>query len=254
MSAGVEIGKVIAGTESNYWIEGYANSAGGIGAKHEYYNASDKTIKYVTFEYVPYNTVGDIVVDSVSHQAEKRGKITGPIEPNEKVTAEWDILWYNSTISTVKVKSIFVQYMDGSEEVINEEDIKFIENEDSVYYERRGKEEIAKQEEEEAKRKESIEKAGLRKSYTLSYISFLVFFTLKNIKTDEVAKFHANQGLLLFIVEVIAVLVSYIPYVGGWLSFALWALAIVFSIVGIVNVQHDKQKEVPVIGKIKLLK
>lgn len=254
MSAGVEIGKVIAGTDTNYWVEGYANSAGGIGAKHEYYNASDKTIKYVTFEYVPYNSVGDIVVDSISNKAEKKGKITGPIEPNEKVTAEWEILWYNPTIATAKVKSIFVQYMDGSEEVINENDIKYIDNEDSVYYEKRGRKEQADKAErdrkEQADKAENDRKAGLKKSY----LSFLVFTRLGAAKTDETAKFHANQGLLLFIIEVIAVLVSFIPVAGGWISFALWAFAIAFSIIGIVNVKNNKEKEVPLVGKIKLLR
>lgn len=93
----------------------------------------------------------------------------------------------------------------------------------------------------------------------LSYIFFLVFFTLGQAKKDETAKFHANQGLLLFILEAIG-LASYAPLarINTVLGFAVQAafviFAVVFSVMGYKNVNRDKMKAIPLIGKIKLLK
>ncbi len=113
------------------------NSAGGVGVEHFYYNGSEKEIKYLTFTYVPYNSVGDVVYCTVSGQDEARIKITGPIAAGEKakkLTVSEDALWYNTTITTVKIKSAHIQYMDASEATIAGEDILSIDDKSSEYY------------------------------------------------------------------------------------------------------------------------
>ena len=152
MSAALEIGKLCPGTTelmfsgngSSY--EGWTsspNEVGGIGVRHTVYNASDKSMKYITFVYVPYNRVGDPVASKVGGDVEARGKLTGPLEPNGKANVEWKILWYNPTIAEVKLKEVIVQYMDGTEETIKGEDILDIDSPESVYYQKRGKQERA---------------------------------------------------------------------------------------------------------------
>ena len=98
----LEVGRLYPGTTelkfrsdgSSYegWSYGKPNNVDGIGVKHEYYNASDKTMKYITFVYVPYNRVGDAVACSTSGTVEARGKLTGPIQPNTKSSIEWEVL------------------------------------------------------------------------------------------------------------------------------------------------------------------
>ena len=238
----LEVGRLMPGTTelkfrdngSSYeaWSVGHHNNVGGIGVKHEYYNASDKTMKYITFVYVPYNRVGDVVACSTTGTVEARGKLTGPIQPNTKSSIEWEVLWYNPTITKVVLKEVIIQYADDSEETLSGEDIKNIDSTDSVYYKKRGK-------------KEQTRKA---------YMSIMVLSCLNKAKQDETIKFHTNQGLLLLIAEVLALFIGVIPFVGGIISLVIWAFAIVFSIKGILDINNNKQNEIPLIGKIKLLK
>ena len=63
----------------------------------------------------------------------------------------------------------------------------------------------------------------------------------------EGGKFHLNQALVLNLASLIC---SWIPLVG-------WLLAIVifvFWIMGIVSAIKDEEKELPLIGKIQILK
>ncbi|HNZ63643.1 MAG TPA: zinc ribbon domain-containing protein, partial [Bacillota bacterium] len=79
------------------------------------------------------------------------------------------------------------------------------------------------------------------------------------------ARFHANQGLVLFLCEVGLVIVLSIlqaillaiSWRLGFLVTILWLLMIplaVVAIIGILNAINGKAKELPVIGKIKLIK
>ena len=127
------------------------NSAGGVSVFHtEFFNASEKEIKYLTFTYVPYNSVGDVVSCTIKKISEARCQLTGPIEPNRKDFIKWENLWYNPTISTAKIKEVKIQYMDDTEETISGEDIVDVENPNSKFYQLR---EIERKEEEEKNKK-----------------------------------------------------------------------------------------------------
>jgi len=83
----------------------------------------------------------------------------------------------------------------------------------------------------------------------LSYIGVLCLIPLLTKKDDEFVFFHAKQGLVLFIAEVITAFVAAIPFL-GWIIAPLASLLwIILSIVGIVNVLGDKTKELPILGK-----
>ncbi|MCM1090491.1 MAG: hypothetical protein NC092_13520 [Butyrivibrio sp.] len=69
----------------------------------------------------------------------------------------------------------------------------------------------------------------------------------------EGAKFHLNQGLVLAIGYIVFGLLSLIPFV-GCVAGIVTIVLLVFSIMGIVNVCNDQEKELPLIGKIQLLK
>lgn len=99
----------------------------------------------------------------------------------------------------------------------------------------------------------------------LSYLSFLVLIPLFADKGSKFARFHANQGLVLCLAEVAFVVVYMIlSAILVGISFNLLFLATllgllglvfpVLAIMGIINVANGKAKELPVIGKVRLLK
>lgn len=110
----------------------------------------------------------------------------------------------------------------------------------------------------------------------LSYISLLVLVPLLAAKESKYARFHANQGLVLLGLNVIYVIlsiifsfirVSSVNYIWGipyetsatpwYLSIILWIVFIIiaiFGILGIINAATGKAKELPLIGKFKILK
>jgi len=94
----------------------------------------------------------------------------------------------------------------------------------------------------------------------LSYLSWLVLIPLLAAPKSPFAQFHANQGLILAIIEVAFSIVfgtlSLIPAVGIVFDVVLSLSGLVFllfSVLGIVNAANGKAKELPVIGKIKLI-
>lgn len=92
----------------------------------------------------------------------------------------------------------------------------------------------------------------------LAYIGILFIIPLLAAPNSKFARFHANQGLILFIADVVlgvaAKLVSFIPVVGWVISIAVGVVGLAFMILGIVNAANGKAKELPLIGNFKLLK
>lgn len=94
-----------------------------------------------------------------------------------------------------------------------------------------------------------------------SYIGILVLVSLFARKESKWTRFHVNQGLVIAICEIVAGTVlgilSRIPYVGWVFNLVLAAVevvAVIVSVLGIVQAAKGQAKELPVIGQIKLLK
>lgn len=96
----------------------------------------------------------------------------------------------------------------------------------------------------------------------LGYIlPFLFFLPLvqDSSKNNAFARFHANQQLILLIVVVGLYAIHNILYImlmaGGFFVVQLLNLAVlVLAILGILNAAQGQMKELPVIGKFRLLK
>jgi len=92
----------------------------------------------------------------------------------------------------------------------------------------------------------------------LSYFGILFVIPLFAAKESPFAKFHANQGLLLFLAEIALYIVYYIlllvlPIIG--LIFSILFLGItVLAIIGIINAAKGEAKELPLIGKYRIIK
>ena len=106
--------------------EQFANgpdSVGGIGVQFSFRNEGEKTIKYVTISFIPYNQVGDAVSSSIGGRSEFGIICTGPIAPNKKQSGRCECIWYNYSITSVRVSKAEIEYMDGTTEVIDGKNI-----------------------------------------------------------------------------------------------------------------------------------
>ena len=95
----------------------------------------------------------------------------------------------------------------------------------------------------------------------LSYIWILWLVPFLAAKDSKLAKFHANQGLLLFIIEtalgIVNAILGGIPVLGviiGIICGVAGIVCLVYAILGIVNAVQGKAKEIPFIGNITLIK
>jgi uncharacterized membrane protein len=88
----------------------------------------------------------------------------------------------------------------------------------------------------------------------LAYIIFFVPLLVDG--ENEEYKFHANQGLNLFILAVaISIIGSLVPVVGWFIILPLGELfCFLLAIMGMVNAYNQKMKELWIIGKYKLIK
>ena len=80
----------------------------------------------------------------------------------------------------------------------------------------------------------------------LSYISGLFVLPFIFAPNDKFSRFHAKQGLLVFILSIIA---DIITKFAGLLGAVLSIFRIYLIIMGIRNVINDKMEELPYIGK-----
>jgi hypothetical protein len=99
----------------NYYTSN-PNSAGGVDCNIIWKNKSDKTVKYANFSVAPFNAVDDMVESKIGGETYKKITVTGPVKPNKinGYDTYWECLWYNSTISYMKITGIEIEYMDGT--------------------------------------------------------------------------------------------------------------------------------------------
>ncbi|MCH5266021.1 MAG: hypothetical protein J1F02_08990 [Lachnospiraceae bacterium] len=106
----------------------------------------------------------------------------------------------------------------------------------------------------------------------LAYLGLLFLVPLFAAKDSLYARFHTNQGLVLFLSEIILTIAGQI--IGfvfrtiitvltlgllGWIiptiiNFAVSVVCLVYTILGIVNACSGEPKKLPIIGNITLLK
>lgn len=99
----------------------------------------------------------------------------------------------------------------------------------------------------------------------LAYIGILVLVPILAAKDSKFARFHANQGLVLFLTEmayaiayrILIFVFGFIPIIGRLMVVTLSIPSLLFlalAIIGIINAAQGTGKELPIIGKITILK
>lgn len=84
----------------------------------------------------------------------------------------------------------------------------------------------------------------------ISYLGVLCLIPILTKEKDEFVRFHAKQGLVLFIGEMVtwAVLIV-LPFL--WLVGNLLGLFwLILSVLGIINVIKKEKKEIPLVGQL----
>ena len=99
----------------------------------------------------------------------------------------------------------------------------------------------------------------------LAYLGILFLVPLLAAKDSPFARYHANQGLVLFIVEIIAwpaaiflsIGIAFIPFI-HFISCLVWPAVgigiLILMVLGIINAAQGVCKPLPVIGQFKLIK
>ena len=85
----------------------------------------------------------------------------------------------------------------------------------------------------------------------LGYIGILCLIPLLAAKESKFAQFHAKQGLVLFLFEIVVGILYAIPVINVVMFFIGWVLYIlilILAIMGIVNALGGKYWKMPVFG------
>ncbi len=96
----------------------------------------------------------------------------------------------------------------------------------------------------------------------LAYFGILVLVPIFGAKDSKFARFHANQGLILCIIWFAIWLIGQVFAAISWKLYAVlsivfiivYLLLTVLAIMGIINAASGKAKELPLVGKYRILK
>jgi len=84
----------------------------------------------------------------------------------------------------------------------------------------------------------------------ISYVSFLCIITLILKKDNKFALYHAKQGLVLFVMEVAAFILSIIPFLGWLIGIFGYALFLLTSLWGIMQAALGVNSRIPIVTDI----
>lgn len=81
----------------------------------------------------------------------------------------------------------------------------------------------------------------------MSYLGVLVFVPLLMNREDEYVYFHAKQGLMIWILGILAIFMLYVPVIGKLFFSTLATLVMFYSLIGLVSVMLHKAWKLPLI-------
>jgi len=84
----------------------------------------------------------------------------------------------------------------------------------------------------------------------ISYVSFLCIITLLLKKQNKFALYHAKQGLVLFVMEVAAFILSIIPLLGWLIGVLGYSVFLIASVWGMMQAALGLNCRIPVISGI----
>lgn len=98
---------------------------------------------------------------------------------------------------------------------------------------------------------EAAKRPGLVSRFlaAISYLGILCLVPIILRTKNDYVRFHARQGLVLFIVEIIFTLIWVIPFIGWVIGFLGWLLCFVLSVLGLVKTVAGREWRIPILNK-----
>jgi fumarate reductase subunit D len=88
-----------------------------------------------------------------------------------------------------------------------------------------------------------------RLAAVMSYIPFLCFVPLLNMRHNPEAIFHARQGLMLFLIELVAFLFLF-DRISTFVFTAILIVAVALSMVGVFFALQGRNYRLPIVGDL----
>ena len=86
----------------------------------------------------------------------------------------------------------------------------------------------------------------------IAYLGILFLIPLLTKKDSKFAMFHAKQGLVLFIVEIVfglaQMFLAFIPFLGWIIIPIIWVILGIFALIGLIQALSGKYWKMPVLG------
>ncbi len=104
---------------------------------------------------------------------------------------------------------------------------------------------------------QSFDPSDVEKNKVMAALAYIIFLIpLLAAKDSPFAKFHTNQGLICFLGIVAVNIVGAIIPILGWLIILPFGniLMGILAIIGFINAITGKAKQLPIIGKISIIK
>ena len=86
----------------------------------------------------------------------------------------------------------------------------------------------------------------------LAYVTWIGWLIAFLAGDRNGAKFHLNQGLVLAIAALLKGVLGFLPF-PGLLTWLLGIVIFVFCVIGMYNAYKGEEKELPIVGGIKIL-
>ncbi len=87
----------------------------------------------------------------------------------------------------------------------------------------------------------------------VAYLTIVGWFGAYFAGDREAAKFHLNQALVVNLAFIVLWILGYIPIV-RWFVWIIRILLFIMGVLGVIYAIQDQDKEIPLLGIIKLLK
>lgn len=88
-----------------------------------------------------------------------------------------------------------------------------------------------------------------RMASIMAYIPFLCFVPLVSMSDNQEVRFHARQGVFLFIIELIAALFL-IDAISDLFFKGILIIAVSFSVAGLIFAIQGKKQKLPIVGDL----
>ncbi len=88
----------------------------------------------------------------------------------------------------------------------------------------------------------------------VAYLTLIGFIVALVAGDKEGAKFHLNQALIIYIGAIVLGVVACIPLIGWLIAMVGEIFILVCWIMGLIAAINQEEKQIPLLGSIKLLK